>query len=116
LPLHKDFRKVNVQTETTDENSILNAYRQLITLRKATPTLQCGEIDFTETGRNEILSFTRTLNDRQTLTILNFSSHKRRFPCMVQDGFWLAFSTHRNSVAENEEIVLYPFEAVVLVK
>jgi len=116
LPLHKDFRKVNVHSETNDENSVLNTYRRLIALRKATPALQCGEIEFEETGRNDILSYTRTLNDQQTLTVLNFSSRKRRFPCAVQKGFRLVFSTQRNMIAKNGEFVLFPFEAVVLVK
>jgi len=116
LPLHEDFRKVNVHSETNDEKSVLNAYRQLIALRKAIPALQCGEIEFEETGRNNILSYTRTLNDQQTLTILNFSSRKRRFPCAVKDGFRLVFSTHRNMIVKNGEFVLFPFEAMVFEK
>jgi alpha-glucosidase len=112
LPLHKNFRKVNVESETADDNSVLNTYRRLIALRKATPTLQRGEIEFAETGEKGVLSYTRTLYDQQTITVLNFSSHKRKYQCL-QKNFKLLFSTHR-TIADKGGIVLYPFEAVVL--
>jgi alpha-glucosidase len=111
LPLHKDFRKINVEKETADENSVLNTYRRLIAIRKATPALQSGDIEFLDMGHNGILSFTRTLGDQQILTVLNFSSSKRKFSCL-RENYKLLFSTHRK-VVENGEIVLCPFEAAV---
>jgi alpha-glucosidase len=116
MPLHKDFHTINVESETADENSVLNAYRRLIALRKAMPTLQQGEITFTETGKNGILSYTRTLDDRQIRMILNFSSHKRCFRCAVQEKFRLIYSTHRNHISEDRKIELSPFEGIVIEK
>ena len=112
LPLHQDFRKVNVESETANENSVLNTYRKMIELRKTLPALQQGEIEFVETGRNGILSYTRTLDDQQIQIFLNFSSRKKKISCWTENDR-LLFSTHRKDV-ENEVNFLFPFEAMVL--
>jgi len=42
LPIPADYKIVNVQTETADPNSLLNWYKQLITLRRSNPALHDG--------------------------------------------------------------------------
>ncbi len=111
LALNKNYHTVNAESEIADENSVLNTYRRLITLRKAVPALQQGKIEFTETGQKGILSYTRTLDDQQTHVILNFNSHKRNFP-EISEGYTLVFSTHDNYTI-GDPLVLQPFEAVI---
>jgi len=111
LPLHKDFRKVNVECETADENSVWNTYRKMIELRKTLPALQQGEIEFIETGRNGILAYTRTLNDQQIRIALNFNSRKQKFSYFPRNCKIL-FSTSRK-IVDNKDNMLLPFEAVV---
>jgi alpha-glucosidase len=113
LPLHKNYQHVNTENEAADENSVLNVYRRLIALRKEMTVLQQGGIEFTETGNNGILSYTRILGDQQIQVILNFSPRKRTIPGMPEDDE-LIFSTHRNSIDEGSKLVLQPFEAMVI--
>ena len=111
-PLHKYYRDVNVESETADENSVLNAYRKMIELRKTLPALQQGEIQFVETGRNGILSYTRTLDGQEITVLLNFSSRKQKVSC-ISGNCKLLFSTHRRVVGNGVNF-LFPFEAMVL--
>jgi len=111
LPLHKDFRRVNVEYEKADDNSVWNVYRKMIELRKTQPALQQGEIEFIETGYKGVLAYSRTLDNQQIWIALNFSSRKQAFIKFPQNSIIL-FSTHRK-IAENNEKRLFPFEAIV---
>ncbi len=113
LPLHKDYPDINIESETADENSVLNVYCRLITLRKKMPVLQQGEIKFTETGRKGILSYTRTLDSQQIQVIVNFNAQKRKLSD-IPERCKLVFSTHRNSIDDKGKIELQPFEGMVL--
>ena len=111
LPLHEDFQKVNVENEKVDDNSIWNTYRKMIELRKTLPALQQGKIEFTETGRNGVLAYIRTLDNQQIQITLNFSARKQKFPCF-HDNHKLLLSTCRKE-PDKMENMLHPFEAVV---
>ena len=114
LPLHKDYYKINVASETADENSVLNTYRKLIALRKSMPILQDGYIEFTEKGHNEILIYTRTLNTQQVHVALNFSSHKRNLLDTIPNGCRILFSTHQEQQSvDNGNVILQPFEGII---
>ena len=107
-----NYRDVNVESETADENSVLNAYRKMIELRKTLPVLQQGEIQFVKTGCHGILSYTRTLDKQKVTILLNFSSRKQKVSC-ISGNCKLLFSTHRK-VVDDEVNFLLPFEAMVL--
>ena len=111
LPLHKNYRNVNVESETANENSVLYTYRKMIELRKTLPSLQQGEIEFVETGHNNTMSYTRTLDGQKITVWLNFNSRKRKINCL-SGSCKLLFSTHRK-VVDNEVNFLFPFEAIV---
>ena len=114
LLLHRNYRDVNVESETADENSVLNTYRKMFELRKMLPALQQGEIQFVETGRNGILSYKRILGGQKVTVLLNFSSRKQKVACL-STNCKLLFSTHRK-VVDNGINFLFPFEAMVLAK
>jgi glycosidase len=86
----------------------------MIELRKTLPALQQCEIQFVETGRNGILSYTRTLDGQEITVLLNFSSRKQKVSC-ISGNCKLLFSTHRRVVGNGVNF-LFPFEAMVLEK
>ena len=112
LPLHKDYYKINVESETADQHSVLNTYHKLIALRKSIPVLQQGDIEFTKTGRNGVLSYTRTLGTHQIHVVLNFSKYKRILH--ISNSYKILFSTHQKDTFDDENDILQPFEGVVI--
>ena len=60
LPIPASYTTLNVQTESADPDSLLNWYKQLIALRKATPALHDGGIVMLNKDSKDVLCYLRT--------------------------------------------------------
>jgi alpha-glucosidase len=77
LPLNPDHDRLNVQTLSANERSILNLYRQLTALRRANPALTAGSlVDVCADG--EVLAFRRRHQGTTLLVALNFGGSPGR--------------------------------------
>ncbi len=72
LPIPAQHRDKAVEKQTSDPNSVLNAYRHFIQWRKHQPTLKLGSITFLDTNEG-ILSFIREYDTEKMLVGFNFS-------------------------------------------
>ncbi len=59
LPVASDYRTVNVQVESGDQQSLLSWYKQLISMRRNNPALHSGSITMLDTTNPAVLSYTR---------------------------------------------------------
>ncbi len=73
LPLANDFSIRNVFDQAQSEDSMLNLYRRLISLRRRTPALVIGSYRRVAT-EGEVLVFVRQHTRESVLVALNFSS------------------------------------------
>lgn len=73
LPVASDYNKVNVEAYSNQGDSILNLYRNLIWLRKRTPALNSGEIEFIESNQPNVLSYRRYSGDSSYSVVLNLT-------------------------------------------
>ncbi|XP_058507244.1 neutral and basic amino acid transport protein rBAT [Solea solea] len=73
LPVHPDYRRVNVEVQKKDEDSVLSQYRFLNTLRQSELALQRGWFCYVRADAS-VFSFLRELDglDRAFLMVLNF--------------------------------------------
>ncbi|XP_040904988.1 neutral and basic amino acid transport protein rBAT [Toxotes jaculatrix] len=73
LPVHPDYRRVNVEVQKKDDGSVLAQYRFLNTLRQSELPLQRGWFCYVHADAN-IFSYLRELDglDRAFLMVLNF--------------------------------------------
>lgn len=55
-----NYRKINVQEEEKDQNSVLSFYKKLISLRKEKKVISDGKIEFLFRKRPEVLKSWRT--------------------------------------------------------
>lgn len=60
LPIPPSYKTINVQTESSDPNSLLNWYKQLIELRRTNPALHDGGFVMLTHDNPAILSWLRT--------------------------------------------------------
>ncbi|HOO31687.1 MAG TPA: alpha-amylase family glycosyl hydrolase [Thermotogota bacterium] len=72
LPLAENFRENNVAKQKDNPDSILNYYRTVIHLRKASDAIKFGTIELIDIDK-DILAYKRRYNDEELLIILNFS-------------------------------------------
>lgn len=111
LAVNKNYPKINVVNQLTDENSIFHHYRKLIALRKKEPCIQHGVIEFLDTNEN-IIAYKRTDQNTTIIVINNFTVNT------------INTSEHNQWIAKGANIllsnytdiatVLRPYESLVL--
>jgi alpha-glucosidase len=73
LPINPNFAKgVNVSDQDRDPDSLLNFYRRLIAVRRATPALITGTYQPLHAQSEAYLAFLRQTADQTILVVLNF--------------------------------------------
>ena len=80
LPIHENHRTRNVATERDDPASLLNWYRDLLALRKATPALRVGALELATDGPDDVIRFERTLDGTTVSVIANLGSRPQTVP------------------------------------
>lgn len=79
LPIAGNADKVNVAVESEDPNSLLNLYKNILSLRATSDALQRGSYTAIDTGNKMILGFQRSHQDEHLIVLLNFSDKPEEF-------------------------------------
>ena len=112
LPFGRQHQKVNVETQLGEPDSILNMYRRLLALRKASEPLRGPVFASRHDEADNLLVYTR--GDDEMTVILNFGEAGSEVA--VEDGR-LVFTTHHPD-REGEEVTgkvsVGPLEGVIV--
>lgn len=115
INVNPNKREINVEAERKDEDSVLQFYRKLISLRKEHKVLIYGNYKPILEEDEEIFGFLREENKEATLTMLNFSSENKKlsFPSWISvSGADLLLSNYPLEGTEfSEQTVFRPYEA-----
>lgn len=77
LPLCPDYLEVNVKSQLSHPDSLLNLYRQLLMLRKSFPSLQWGDYQPLDATPEDCFAYLRTIaGEAHILVVINFSAHE----------------------------------------
>ncbi|MEZ0396110.1 MAG: alpha-glucosidase [Anaerolineales bacterium] len=96
LPVNPNYAQgVNVAEQEADPASLLNFYRRLLAVRKATPALIAGEYRPVHKRARAYLAFLRQTASQTVLVILNYAERSRRldFSALGQQPGRLIFSS-----------------------
>ena len=75
LPIASNYKQVNVEAESQDPDSMLNWYKQLITLRRTNPALHGGSMKMLETTNSNVLAWSRTAPTAKSVVVVcNFTA------------------------------------------
>jgi alpha-glucosidase len=75
LPVPADYKTVNVQSELSQPDSLLNWYRELIALRRKNAALHTGSIRMLDRGNPAVFSYLReSKSGAAVLVVLNMSA------------------------------------------
>ena len=86
LPMPMDHRRLAVDVQEADPNSLLHFTRRIIALRKAYPVLQTGAFQPLASA-GDVLAFERRNGAQRMLCVFNLSSEPTSFP--LPDGWKL---------------------------
>lgn len=117
LKVNPNYKTVNVATEEANPNSCLNYFKKMIQIRKQHKTLIYGKYTLLDKENKQIYAYTRTLNGKTMLILLNF--YPKSGKVTINQNLTKAFCLIDNyaegfKVKPNESIQLRPYEAVVL--
>ena len=112
LKVNPNYTAINVETLEKDPNSTLYYFRKLIQLRKKEPTLIYGKYTVLDKENPTVFAYTRELNGKKILVLLNFSEKESvvNLPFQLKKAT-LLLGNYANSKA-NE--VLKPYEAKII--
>jgi oligo-1,6-glucosidase/alpha-glucosidase len=79
LPVHENFRQVNVEAENKDAASLLNTVRTLLQIRSQVHALHEGSLELMENLPENVLGYTRSVDGEKILILLNFDEKSKEF-------------------------------------
>ena len=87
----------------------------MVKLRKSLPELVYGKYQLLEKDNEKVYAYTRTLNSRKVLVLLNFSTSRSEFTIPKTTG---ALNVLMNNVEtftfKNNVVALEPYQALVI--
>ena len=111
LTVNSNYKTVNVSAQETDENSILNYFRKMVALRKDNEVLIYGKYALLDKGNPDVFAFTRELNGKKMLVLLNFKNKNST----VNTGIDLKHVKPliNNYTTPSTDASLRPYEAII---
>ncbi len=73
LPLHPNWPYRNVESQYRQQGSLLNCYKELLSLRRQVPALRQGDISFINDLPAGVLGYERKLGSSHAVILLNFT-------------------------------------------
>jgi len=113
LPINQNKSNVNVKDEMNYENSILNYYKRLISVRKKSIALRRGKMDFWQEAPQGVLFYSRTFFAQRVSVILNMTNTEKQIE-VNEEGKVLISSDREIESRMNGKITLLPFESTVI--
>ncbi|MCM3786289.1 alpha-glucosidase [Neobacillus mesonae] len=121
LPVHPNYKEVNVESEQSNPHSVLNYYRKLIEIRKDNLISTYGDYKVVLDDHPQIYAYLRILGEETWLTLLNFSEEEASFSLDTNEverfsGARILIGNYRNQDddIDLQDGVLQPYEAIVL--
>ena len=121
LPVNPNYKEgINVFEQEQNPSSILNYYKHLLKVRKATPALIEGEYLPIHTGAKDYFAFLRKTENQTILVVLNYSD--QRLPLNFSDeedvkgkSLHTLFTSAVRSPADHtaDNLTVAPFEVFI---
>ncbi|MDO3626476.1 alpha-glucosidase [Mucilaginibacter sp. BT774] len=111
IKVNNNYKTINEAIQDKDPNSPLNYFRRIVKLRKDNPVLVYGKYTLVDKSNPDVYAYTRELDSRKFLILLNFRSEART----ANSGLDLSKAKVLidNYTEPTTDGKLKPFEAVV---
>jgi alpha-glucosidase len=115
LPVAKDYHKLNIERQLTDQDSLLRLYQKLIALRASHEPLRAGTYGPVAQTNSSVFCFTRKSGDASLLIALNFSAGAQTLDFGAQGGRAI-LSTYQDAhhTTIDQELRLRPHEGLII--
>lgn len=117
LPVNPNYAQgVNVADQDNDPDSLLNFYRCLLAVRKATPALIAGDYQATHPQVEDYFAFLRRTDEQTCLVVLNYSDTALQlcFDLDAAAGHLIFSSQERAGSVSLTAVALAPYEILII--
>jgi oligo-1,6-glucosidase len=114
LKVNPNYNLINAEVQEKDPNSTLNYFRKLVQLRNKEPVFVYGKYTLLDRENPNIFAYTRDLEGKKVLVLLNFSEKESSFNIgipITKSKIILDNYTNTKNLKKN---ILRPFEAVII--
>jgi oligo-1,6-glucosidase len=116
IKVNPNFKNLNVAVQEKDSNSVLNYFRRIVMLRKQNPVLVYGKYELLDAGNMQVYAYTRSLDKKKVLVLLNFSKESTSFNIPAKTGKpgKIMINNLEDVTLENTVIKLQPYQALII--
>lgn len=123
LPVHPDYKKINVESEIKQTNSLLNFYRKMIEIRKnSAGFFTKAKFKGIKTHDENLIAYKRQDEDKEYLVLVNLQDKTSSFDLLNQEEYIEILNNYNfysNEATEHKVPDLKnikPFESILLKK
>jgi oligo-1,6-glucosidase len=115
LPVHKNYKTVNVASQEKNVNSVLHHFRKMVLLRKNNLVLVYGKYTLIQKEHKTIYAYTRILENEKMLILLNFSKEKSHFMYAdLQEHPTILINNYKELTGSRNGLELAAYQAVII--
>lgn len=118
LAVNPNYSEINVEKQENDAESILNFYREIISMRKKHEVMIYGDFNILNMEDKKVMAYTRQLDNERWLIIANFSHKKAKYnlPANVEikQAKVLLSNILDYQLPSSDYIKLEPYQAMIL--
>jgi alpha-glucosidase len=111
LPVHENYKAVNIETETKDANSLLNTIRKLLKIRTEESALREGSLDLIGNLPKDVLGYKRKSGSNELVVLLNFGMKDTDFE--TEKGDCIFRITEKDEI-KNNKVELTGYGGIIL--
>ncbi|AUD63330.1 glucohydrolase [Tenericutes bacterium MO-XQ] len=115
---HENYKKINVENQLLNQNSLWHHYQKLIDLRRHSnyhDVITYGTYHQLDIDRDDIYVYERLLNNQKLLIINSFTRKKVFYDLTGYSIEDVLISNYKNQKYKDQKIMLRPYESIVLV-
>ncbi|MFC6652744.1 glycoside hydrolase family 13 protein [Paenibacillus rhizoplanae] len=115
LPVHPNYKEINMEANLKDPDSVFHCYRKLIELRKNNPIVVWGEFELVTGVPDQVFMYYRRYEGHTWLVTANFSGEPitLELPELGQAGFIIG--NYSRDHVDFKQLQLQPYEAFVVI-
>jgi oligo-1,6-glucosidase/alpha-glucosidase len=111
LPVHRNYKTINVEDENRDESSLLNLIRELMKIRNSEQAVRSGSLHVLQGLPSGILGYERVLEGKKLTLLLNFTGTEKELQFEFSECI---FRLTEKDFAEKNIVRLHSFGGVIV--
>jgi oligo-1,6-glucosidase len=116
MPVNPNYKRINVERNLKNQNSLFHHYQKLIHLRQKSDyhdIITFGDYMMLDPEDDKLYTYIRTYQDQTLLVINSFSTKKVIYDLSAYEIKSVLISNYKKQTIKNQKITLKPFESIV---